>query len=238
MGEQGATCLVPRQDGRANGRSTCDLHPHQTLAQIGLVLHPRGHFLPDIAAFAKIDAVQPLKPRFQQVAVIRDQLDPCFGNAMRHPDGIPVDQRRAARNAVAAPAKRRVAWVGKGSGRSGAKPARDRKVSGRDLHIGAQAVHHQAPLRAVGNVGFDVDQQSVGRGHHKEIGKILALRGQQRRPDDARRLSKGQHVVAEHALQKGQAVSAGHLQHGAVRGGFTGHGNTPSGCCVSLNCNR
>ncbi|NJM84237.1 MAG: Ku protein, partial [Tabrizicola sp.] len=58
LGEQRADRLALRDDLGADGRAARHRDAGKALAQVGLVLHPRGHFLPDIAALAEIDAVQ------------------------------------------------------------------------------------------------------------------------------------------------------------------------------------
>lgn len=89
-GEERARGLAVCRDLGAERRLARDAHPHQTLPQLGLVLHARGHFLTHIAALAEIHAVQPLEARFEQVAVVGDQLEPALRNEMGHADRVPV----------------------------------------------------------------------------------------------------------------------------------------------------
>mgnify|MGYP003392545202 CR=1 FL=1 len=59
LGEDGARLApVSGQDRGAGRHRTVQGDAGEALAQFGLVLHPRGDFLPDIAALAEIDAAE------------------------------------------------------------------------------------------------------------------------------------------------------------------------------------
>ena len=94
--------------------------------------------------------MQALEPGLKDEAVVGDQLDICFGDAMGDPDRVPVDCGRAARGPIGAPAKVGMARIGEGACGRGAKAARDGQRRDRDPHFGAQLVHRQPPRQGVG----------------------------------------------------------------------------------------
>ena len=94
--------------------------------------------------------MQALEPGLKDEAVVGDQLDICFGDAMGDPDRVPVDCGRAARGPICAPAKVGMARIGEGACGRGAKAARDGQRQDRDPHFGAQLVHRQPPRQGVG----------------------------------------------------------------------------------------
>jgi hypothetical protein len=87
--------LAVGQDFGADRRFALDPDLHQTLAKLGLVLHPRGDFLTDIAALAEVDAVQPFEPGFQDIGVVRNQFDAAFRDDMGGRGSRPSRQQSA-----------------------------------------------------------------------------------------------------------------------------------------------
>ena len=106
-----------------------------------------------------------------------------------------------------------MARVGQGTCGRVAKPAHHRQVSGGYRHIRPQPVDRQPLQRAVGHGFGQVQKQILPGVDHKEIRQILALRGQQRRPDHARPVGQRQHVVADQPLQKGQRIVSRQPNH-------------------------
>ncbi|MPL75552.1 hypothetical protein SDC9_21376 [bioreactor metagenome] len=208
LGEERADRASPGLDRGADGGRALDRKPHEPLAQLGLVLHPRRDFLPDVAALAEVDAMQPLEARLEDIG-LGCQLDPGLGDQMRDPDRVPVTAVIPRRLAVKPPAKRRIARVGDGPLGGGAGAAIDPERRGRDRHVGAQLVHRKPLHRRLGNAGVDVEKDRLAARHQQEVGEILALRRQQGGIDRA--VLQPPHVVADEALQEMLAVRAGDL---------------------------
>ena len=76
-------------DVRAGFYRRADLDLGQAFAQLGLVFHAGRYLLSDIAALAKIHAVQPLEPHFEDEAV-RGKLCPGFRDHIGHPQRVPI----------------------------------------------------------------------------------------------------------------------------------------------------
>ena len=109
----------------------------------------------------------------------------------------------------------------------GAPPQAAATVSaaGATATFDAQAVTREAACASIGAcAGFDVEQEAVAVGEDEEVGEPLALRRQQRGPDGAAGGGLGD-VVGDEALEEGDPVLAGHLEHGAIgQLGDEGHG--------------
>ena len=184
-----------------------DADPGQSLAQLGLVLHPGGDLLTDIAALAEIDAMQALESGLKDEGVGR-QLDPGFGDAVGHAQRVPVGAVISAGFAVKPPAEGRVARVGQGALGRGAGAAPHLQPGFRDIDLGAEAVHRQPLRQSRGQRAVDIQQNRPLRpGGKEEIGDILALRGQQGRIDQP--LVQLADVVGDKALQELAGVGAG-----------------------------
>jgi len=170
--------------------------------------------------------MQSFEPGFEDVGVIRHQLDPAFGDQVGDANRGPVDAGCAARDGgIGAPAEGRVARVGKGAVGRRAEAAPDVERRGCDLHVGPQAVHRQTLQRGRGQRCGDVDQdRPFHRAHHEEIRQILSLRRQERGPDDAGRAVKRANVIGHETLQEVRGIGTGQLPEGSVGCGFACHG--------------
>ncbi len=208
--KQRACGFAIRHNGRAKSRFTLHSHPPQAFFELGFMLHPRGNFLPHIAALAEIHPVEALKTRLQNVGLVLDQLR--LGDDMLYPQRFKIVFGQSLQHSltIKPPAHGRMARVGKATLGCRANAAPHGALIGLYLHISTQPIHGE-PLRQRGRaIRRYIEQHPVADLRQKEVKHILPLRAQQRRI--YRPVAQFHHIIRHQPLQKALPVTAGNPQ--------------------------